>query len=156
MVYGGSLTYAVDKDFLEFFAELHETLPVEANIEPQLAPGAGENGETLAIVGVTWCGDHATGEKALAPVLAFPGLKSGKLAPFAYHDIQTSADGFLGHGKQYYLKSGFLNELTAGCHRCHRRIREPWRSQVMVSAHGRRHSDSCSRRDGFHTSRRCV
>jgi hypothetical protein len=84
MVYGGSLTYAVDKDFLEFFAELHETLPVEANIEPQLAPGAGENGETLAIVGVTWCG------------------------------------------------------------------------QVIVSAHGRRYSDSCSRRDRFHTSRRRV
>jgi len=112
MVYGGSLTYAVDKDFLEFFAELHEILPDEANIEPQLAPGAGENGETLAIVGVTWCGDHAEGEKALASMLAFPGLKSGELAPFAYHDVQTGADGYLGPGKQYYLKSGFLNELT--------------------------------------------
>ena len=114
MVYGGSLTYTVDKDFLEFFAELHATLPDEANVEPQFAPGAGENGETLAIVGITWCGDHAAGEKALAPMLAFPGLISGTLAPFAYHEIQTSADGFLGHGKQYYLKSGFLNELTPG------------------------------------------
>ena len=112
IVYGGSRTYAVDKDFLEFYAELHETVPDEANIEPQFVPGAGENGETLAIVGVVWCGDHAAGEKALAPMLAFPGLKSGTLAPFAYHDIQTSADGILGHGKQYYLKSGFLNELT--------------------------------------------
>ena len=112
LVYGGSLIYAVDKDFLEFYAELHETLPIEANIEPQLAAGAGENGETLAIVGVTWCGDHAAGEKALSPMLEFPGLKSGQLAPFAYRDIQTGADGFLGHGKQYYLKSGFLNELT--------------------------------------------
>jgi len=112
MVYGGSLTYLVNKDFLEFFAEMAATLPVEANIEPQLAPGAGENGETLAIVGITWCGDHAAGEKALAPMLAFPGLLGGTLAPFAYHDIQTSADGFLGHGKQYYMKSGFLNELS--------------------------------------------
>jgi hypothetical protein len=112
MVYGGSLTYAVDKDFLEFYAELHEILPDEANIEPQLAAGAGENGETLAVVGVTWCGDHAEGEKALAPMLAFPGLMTGELAPFAYHDVQTGADGYLGPGKQYYLKSGFLNELT--------------------------------------------
>ena len=112
IVYGGSLTYAADKDFLEFYAELHETVPDEANIEPQFVPGAGENGETLAVVGVVWCGDHAAGEKALAPMLAFPGLKSGTLAPFAYHDIQTSADGVLGHGKQYYLKSGFLDELT--------------------------------------------
>lgn len=113
MVYGGDLVYAVDKDFLEFYAELHDTLPIEANIEPQLAPGAGENGETLAIVGVTWCGDHAAGEKALAPMLEFSGLKSGTLAPFAYHDVQTGADSYLGHGRQYYLKSGFLNELTS-------------------------------------------
>jgi len=112
IVYGGSLTYAADKDFLEFYAELHETVPDEANIEPQFVPGAGEKGETLAVVGVVWCGDHAAGAKALAPMLAFPGLKSGTLAPFAYHDIQTSADGVLGHGKQYYLKSGFLDELT--------------------------------------------
>ncbi len=114
MVYGGNLSYAVNKDFLNFFAELHDTLPYEANIEPQLLPGLGDNGETLAVVGVTWCGDHVAGEKALAPMLAFPGLLSGKLAPLAYHDVQTGADGLLGHGKQYYLKSGFLNELSPG------------------------------------------
>lgn len=112
MVYGGSLVYAVDKDFLRFYAELHDTMPDEANIEPQLVAGAGDDGETLAVVGITWTGDHAAGEKALAPMLAFPGLKSGELAPFAYHDVQTGADGYLRHGKQYYLKSGFLNELT--------------------------------------------
>jgi FAD/FMN-containing dehydrogenase len=109
-VYGGNLIYTFDKDFLEFYAELHEALPDEANIEPQFVPG--EDGRTVASVGVTWCGDHAAGEKALAPMLAFPGLIAGDLAPFAYHDIQTSADALLGHGKQYYLKSGFLNELT--------------------------------------------
>jgi FAD/FMN-containing dehydrogenase len=112
-VFGGSLVYGLDKAFLEFYAELHETLPNEANVEPQLVPGAGDNGETLAVVGVTWCGDHAEGAKALAPMLEFAGLKSGSLAPFAYRDIQTSADGLLGPGKQYYLKSGFLNELNA-------------------------------------------
>jgi len=109
-VYGGNLIYTFDKDFLEFYAELHEALPDEANIEPQFVPG--EDGRTVASVGVTWCGDHAAGEKALAPMLAFPGLIAGELAPFAYHDIQTSADALLGHGKQYYLKSSFLRELT--------------------------------------------
>jgi FAD/FMN-containing dehydrogenase len=111
MVYGGDLVYALDKDFLKFFAELQQSLPDEANIEPQLVPG--EDGIMHAIVGVTWCGDHAAGEKALAPMLAFPGLIDGKLAPFAYHDIQTGADAVLGPGKQYYLKSGFIKELTA-------------------------------------------
>jgi FAD/FMN-containing dehydrogenase len=109
-VYGGTLIYDIDKDFLEFYAELHETLPDEANIEPNLAPDA--DGNMTAIVGVTWCGDHAAGEKVLAPMLAFPGLKGGELGARSYHDIQTSADGLLGHGRQYYLKSSFLKELT--------------------------------------------
>jgi FAD/FMN-containing dehydrogenase len=109
-VYGGNLFYDVDKDFLEFYAELHETMPDEANIEPQLS--LGEDGKAIADVGVTWCGDHAAGEKALAPMLAYPGLIRGELGLRSYHDIQTGADGFLGHGKQYYLKSSFLKELT--------------------------------------------
>ncbi|MDX2411291.1 MAG: FAD-binding oxidoreductase [Woeseiaceae bacterium] len=109
-VYGGTLTYKLDKDFLDFYAELHATMPDEANIEPSFSPG--EDGKTIASVEVTWCGDHAAGEKALAPMLAHPGFISGELAPFLYHDIQTGADGFLGHGHQAYLKSSFLNELT--------------------------------------------
>ncbi len=110
IVYGGTLIYRFDKDFLDFYAELHSTVSDEANIEPNFVPG--EDGETVAMVEVVWCGDHAAGEKALAPMLAHPGLISGTLGPFPYHDIQTAVDGLLGHGKQYYLKSSFLNELT--------------------------------------------
>lgn len=110
MVYGGNLTYPVDKSFLEFYAELHDSLPDEANIEPQFL--LGDSGQMIAQVLVTWCGDHAAGEKALAPMLAYPGILDGDLAPFAYHDVQTNMDSFLGHGRQYYLKSGFLKELT--------------------------------------------
>lgn len=110
IVYGGTLIYKFDKDFLDFYAELHATIPDEANIEPNFVPG--EDGKTIAMVEVVWCGDHAAGEKALAPMLAHPGLVSGELAPFPYHDIQTAVDGLLGHGKQYYLKSSLLNELT--------------------------------------------
>lgn len=110
IVYGGTLFYKFDKDFLDFYAELHATMPDEANIEPNFVPG--EDGKTIAMVEVVWCGDHAAGEKALAPMLAHPGLVSGALAPFPYRDIQTAVDGLLGHGKQYYLKSSFLKELT--------------------------------------------
>jgi FAD/FMN-containing dehydrogenase len=109
-VYGGTLTYKFDRSFLEFYAELHATMPDEANIEPSFGPG--EDGKTVASVEVTWCGDHAAGEKALAPMLAHPGFLGGELAPFLYADIQTGADGVLGHGHQAYLKSSFLNELT--------------------------------------------
>ena len=109
-VYGGALIYAIDKDFLEFYAELIGTVPDEANIEPGFAPG--EDGKMMAFVGVTWGGDHAAGEKALAPMLAFPGLKGGELGPKSYQTIQTQFDGLYAHGGQTYLKSGFLNELT--------------------------------------------
>jgi len=110
MVYGGTLTYKVDKDFLDFYAEYNDTAPDEANIEPGFQPD--EDGNIIAGVEVTWCGDHAAGARALAPLLEFPGLIRGELAPFAYHDIQTGADGFFAHGRQYYLKSGLLSELT--------------------------------------------
>jgi FAD/FMN-containing dehydrogenase len=66
----------------------------------------------IAVVGVTWGGDHAAGEKALAPMLAYPGLIAGELGPTSYQAIQTKWDGLAAHGAQEYLKSGFLNELT--------------------------------------------
>lgn len=108
--YGGSLVYALDKDFLDFYAELHETLPDEANIEPQFVPGA--DGKRVAVVQVTWSGDHAAGEKTLRPMTAFPGLIDGALGAHSYHELQTGADGFLGPGRQYYLKSSLIEKLT--------------------------------------------
>lgn len=110
MVYGGTLAYKFDRDFLDYYAELNAILPEEANVEPSFVPG--EDGKTIALVEVTWCGDHATGEKALAGMLDRPGFIDGSLGPFPYREIQTAADGFLGHGKQYYLKSSLLKELT--------------------------------------------
>ena len=109
-VYGGELIYDVDKNFLEFYAELLDQAPDEANIEPFFMPG--EDGKMMAVVTVVWGGDHAAGEKALASMLAFPGLKGGDLGPKSYQAIQTQWDGLAAHGGQEYLKSGFLNELT--------------------------------------------
>jgi FAD/FMN-containing dehydrogenase len=109
-VYGGDLIYNIDSGFLEFYAELLATAPDEANIEPFFLPG--EDGKMIAVVGVTWCGDHAEGEKALAPMLAYPGLIAGSLGPQSYHEIQTKWDGLTAAGAQNYLKSGFLNEIT--------------------------------------------
>jgi FAD/FMN-containing dehydrogenase len=111
-VYGGDLYYDVDRDFLEFYWDLHHTLPDEANVEPQFVQG--EDGNTVALVEVVWCGDHAAGEKALAPLIKYRGLKSGELAPFPYRHIQTRLDGLTAHGINMYLKSSYLQELSAG------------------------------------------
>jgi FAD/FMN-containing dehydrogenase len=110
-VYGGDLIYAIDKDFLELYAEMLDTAPDEANIEPSFTPD--ENGNLISVVGVTWSGDHAAGEKALAPMLKHPGLIRGELGPKSYQAIQTQWDVLTAHGAQEYLKSGFLNEVTS-------------------------------------------
>jgi FAD/FMN-containing dehydrogenase len=109
-VYGGVLTYALSKDLLDFYAEHAGTLPDEANVEPSFFPG--EDGAPVASIEFCWCGDHADGEKIFASFVNFPGRTGGELGPLSYHSMQTSADSFLGHGRQYYLKSSYLKELT--------------------------------------------
>jgi len=109
-VYGGDLLYDLNREFLEFYAELHETLPDEASFEPQLVKD--DDGKPFVLAEVVWCGDHAEGEKVLAPLLNFPGFRSGELAPFPYNYIQTRFDGATAHGINVYLKSSFLKELT--------------------------------------------
>lgn len=109
-VYGGDLVYDMDADFLTFFAEFNEHLPEDANIEP--AASTGPDGKPCIAVEVVWCGDHAVGETALAPLLSAPGFQHGELKPFPYRDIQTRLDGVLGHGLRSYLKSCFVRELT--------------------------------------------
>jgi len=76
-----------------------DTAPDEANIEPFFVPG--EDGNMISVVGVTWSGDHAAGEKALAPMLAYPGLMAGQLAPTSYQEIQTMWDGLTAHGADF-------------------------------------------------------
>jgi len=109
-VYGGDLIYRVDNESLQLYADLLESAPDEANIEPFFVPG--EDGNMISLVGITWSGDHAAGEKALAPMLKHPNLLAGELGPKSYQEIQTAWDGLTAHGQQNYLKSGYFNELT--------------------------------------------
>jgi len=109
-VYGGDLIFNVNSGFFRLYNEMLESAPEEANIEPFFVPG--EDGGMIALMGVTWSGDHAAGEKAMAPMLRHPGLLAGELGPMSYATIQTQWDGLTAHGGQEYLKSGFLNELT--------------------------------------------
>ena len=111
-VYGGNLIYSFDqaRDLLRFYAEFNEGLPDEASIEPQFV--FGDSGEPVVEVQVCYAGDHAAGEKLMAPLVAFGKPLSGELGAASYQQMQTSADSALAHGALYYLKSGFLIELT--------------------------------------------
>jgi hypothetical protein len=109
-VYGGDLVFPVDASTLKLYADLLVNSPWEANIEPFFVPNP--DGGMINMMGVTWSGDHAAGEKALAPLARHPALLSGELGPKSYMEIQTQWDGLTGHGLQNYLKSGFFTELT--------------------------------------------
>lgn len=109
-VYGGDLFYTVDKGSMQLYADMLDSAPDEANIEPFFVPG--EDGKMLNMIGITWSGDHAAGEKALAPMLNHPSLLAGELGAKSYQAIQTAWDGLTAHGQQNYLKSGYFNELT--------------------------------------------
>lgn len=109
-VYGGDLIFPADREPMQLYAELLDSVPDEANIEPFFVPG--EDGRMLNAIGVTWSGDHKAGEKALAPLQKHPGLIAGELGAKSYAVIQTQWDAATAHGAQNYLKSGFFDELT--------------------------------------------
>jgi len=112
-VYGGTLVYGFDqaRDLLEFWAELNQTLPDEANVEP--AWFIGDGGKPMVAVEVIWAGDHAAGERTMAPLLAFGNRVGGELGALDYSKFQTKDDAFMAPGTLNYLKSGFIVELTA-------------------------------------------
>lgn len=111
-VYGGTLVYGFDqaRDLLRFWAELNQTLPDEANVEPIWF--VGEDGKRMIVVEVVWSGNHEQGERVLAPLLEFGKRAGGELGPMEYSEFQTKDDVYMGHGKLNYLKSGFIVELT--------------------------------------------
>ena len=104
-VYGGTLFWSFDqaRDLLRFWTEFNETLPNEANVEPIWFV---EDGQRAIVVEVVWSGDHATGEKVLAPLVNFGKRSGGELGPMSYADFQTKDDGYMAHGTRNYLKSG--------------------------------------------------
>ena len=111
-IYGGVLVWSFDqaKDVLRFWVEFNETLPNSANVEPQWY--VNDDGDREFIVEVCYSGDHAEGEKVMAPLVAFGKRTGGGLAALPYRQMQTQADAFMGHDKLNYLKSGFLVDVT--------------------------------------------
>jgi FAD/FMN-containing dehydrogenase len=112
MIYGGNVLFDLSTDFLTAYGELAAELPNEASIEPNLF--LDEDGNRLVGVQVVYAGDHATGEKVMAPLLKLAKPRAVDLGAMEYRTFQTGGDAFMGHGKYYYLKSGLLTELSAG------------------------------------------
>jgi FAD/FMN-containing dehydrogenase len=111
-IYGGNIVFPFEqaKDVLLFFAEFSSSLPDEANAE--LFAVAPADGPKILGVQVVYAGDHAQGEKVFAPLRAFGKPMSDDIALMPYQQMQTGDDGAMRHGLLYYIKSGYLTELT--------------------------------------------
>jgi FAD/FMN-containing dehydrogenase len=109
-IYGGTVLFDLSTDFLIGYGELAAALPNEASIEPNLH--VDPDGNRMVMIEVVYAGDHATGEQVMAPLLKLGKPRAVELGAMEYRSFQTGADDLLGHGKQYYLKSGLVTELS--------------------------------------------
>jgi len=109
-IYGGNAVFKLNAEFLRLYGELAATLPVEASVEPQI--GIDADGNSTVNLQLCYCGDLAIGEKVMAPVLKIAKPLSADISAMDYSVFQTGADVSLGHGKQYYLKSGLLTGIA--------------------------------------------
>jgi FAD/FMN-containing dehydrogenase len=111
VVLGGYLGWPIAKarDVLRFHRDNLASWPEELFVECALLHG--KDGPSVAME-VCWSGDRAAGETLLKPIRAFSSPAFDDIAPVRYVDMQTYSDETLAFGKYYYVKNGFLKELT--------------------------------------------
>jgi FAD/FMN-containing dehydrogenase len=69
-------------------------------------------GRKVAVIGVAWCGDHAEGERVLAPLRAACPPALDLVGPMPYVALQTMLDATAPHGWQFYDRQHYLPEVS--------------------------------------------
>ena len=113
-IYGGSLYYpwSQARDVLTFWAEVNDSLPDAASVEPMGHVNA--DGERVMDLQLYFAGSHEEGEKVFTQFQRIGKPKSVDLGLKSYQAVQTMWDGPTAHGQLNYLKSGLLPALTPG------------------------------------------
>jgi FAD/FMN-containing dehydrogenase len=111
MVLGGLLVWPLDRmrAVLDRYAEFVATAPDELNVDLMIVPGGPRAGVNVELC---WSGDHAAGERAIAPLRSFAKPVIDTVGPLPYVELQTSADEFLRGGQIHYGKAAFVTTLT--------------------------------------------
>jgi FAD/FMN-containing dehydrogenase len=68
-------------------------------------------GQPAVIIGFNHCGDPASVERDLAPLLAGPAPLVGSVARTSYLEIQAANDDAMGWGKRSYIKGAFADDI---------------------------------------------
>jgi FAD/FMN-containing dehydrogenase len=111
VVLAGNLAWpmASARDVLRFHRDNIASWPRELYAEPALVPGKDGPMVTMELC---WSGDQAQGEALLKPIRAFASPVADDIAPMRYVDLQRSSDELLAFGKAYYMKGGFVAEIS--------------------------------------------
>ena len=111
VVLGGDLVWPVAKarDVLRYFRDNLSKWPHELYAEPMLVTGP--EGPVLSTE-VMWSGDRAKGEQFLKEFRAFNAPVADTIGPKPYVDIQRGLDEMTAFGNYYYVKNGFMNQMT--------------------------------------------
>ncbi len=113
-VLAGGIVYPMEsaKDVLSFVNEFsqrsHRELSLNGNM--LMMP----NGKGFVIMSATYCGDIRKAEKHLAPLMNFGKPIRMGIKKTLYSKLQVSNDQQLAYGRKYYLKSGYIPEISDG------------------------------------------
>ncbi|MBM2853318.1 MAG: 6-hydroxy-D-nicotine oxidase [Steroidobacteraceae bacterium] len=109
-ILGGNIVWPIEqaRDVMRYYRDIAVDAPDIVSLAPDLhwEPDGAKVG-----IEVCWSGDHGEGEAWLKKLRAFGKPVRDDIAPMSYLAMQIGADEFLGAGKYYYLKSGFLTQL---------------------------------------------
>ena len=123
MVLGGMLVYPWERarDALRATRELMEAAPDQltafvalVTAPPQDPFPAEVQGRRAAVVAVAWTGEHAEGERVLAPLRAGCPPAADLVGPMPYLVLQSMLDETAPHGWRFYDRLHYLPEVSDG------------------------------------------
>ena len=112
MMYGGALIFAFDKprELLRNVAEFAAGASDDLYCEVLLVPTP--DGKRAIAVEMCHSGTRAAAEKELAPLRKMGHVVEDHVGPSTYVAIQSAGDDNYRFGRSYYIKSGFVYEIS--------------------------------------------
>ncbi len=110
-ILGGPIIFPFDRarEVLDYFVGFTATSPDELNLDCAIVapPGA----RPMVILEVCYSGDLAMGEKVIAPLRSFIKPVADQVKAMPYLKLQSGGDEANAAGRNYYVKSGFVESV---------------------------------------------
>ena len=113
VVYGGSLIYPFSQAgaVLNFYSDFAHEAPDEVFGGGMVS--VGPDGKPAFGLSYNYCGRPEEGERVLVPLRKFQKPLADTCAAQPYLTLQSAGDVRWPHGRNYYMKSGFIGKIEA-------------------------------------------